>query len=79
MPTLLVHVMNDDPLMGEVDNLPNPTDQFLILKNPRRKDGKDLPYIEANVTTIMWPIVRVTFIEVIPSGEEEEIITFVRE
>ena len=79
MPTLLVHVMNDDPLMGEVDNLPNPTDQFLVLKNPRRKDGKDLTFIEANVTTLIWPFLRITFIEVMPSGEEEEIITFVRE
>lgn len=79
MPTILVHVMNDDPLMGEVDNLPNPTDQFLILKNPRRKDGKDLAFIEANVTTLIWPFLRITFIEVMPTGEEEEIITFVRE
>jgi hypothetical protein len=71
--------MNDDPLMGEVDNLPNPTDQFLILKNPRRKDGKDLAFIEANVTTLIWPFLRITFIEVMPTGEEEEIITFVRE
>ena len=79
MPTLLVHVLNDDPVMGEVDDLPNPTDQILVIKNPRRKDGKDLPYVEANVTTLIWPLSRVTFIEVMPSGEEEEIITFVRE
>lgn len=79
MPTLLVHVMNDDPLMGEVDELPNPTDQIVVIKNPRRKDGKDLPFIEPNVTTLIWPLARVTFIEIIPSGEEDEIITFVRE
>lgn len=79
MPTVLIHVTNDDPILAEMDDLPGPSDQLLVIKNPRRKDGKDLPYIEANVTTIMWPIVRVTFIEVIPSGEEEEIITFVRE
>lgn len=79
MPTLLIHVQNDDPVMGEVDEIPNPTDQMVVIKNPRRKDGKDLHYLEPNVTTMIWPIVRVTFIEVMPSGEEEEIITFVRE
>lgn len=79
MPTLLIHVTNDDPVLCEVDDLPSPTDQLIVLKNPRRKDGKDLPYIEANVTTLIWPLGRVTFIEVMPSGEEEEIITFVRE
>jgi len=71
--------MNDDPLMGEVDQLPNPSDQIIVLKNPRRKDGKDLPYIEPSVTTLIWPLTRITFIEVMPTGEEEEIITFVRE
>lgn len=79
MPTLLIHVTNDDPVLCEVDDLPSPTDQLMVLKNPRRKDGKDLPFIEANVTTLIWPLVRVTFIEVMPSGEEEDIITFVRE
>lgn len=79
MPTLLIHVQNDDPVMGEVDELPSPSDQIVVIKNPRRKDGKDLHYLEPNVTTMIWPIVRVTFIEVMPSGEEEDIITFVRE
>jgi hypothetical protein len=79
MPTLLIHVTNDDPILCEVDEMPSPSDQLIVLKNPRRKDGKDLPYIEANVTALIWPMGRVTFIEVMPSGEEEEIITFVRE
>jgi hypothetical protein len=79
MPTLLVHVNNEDPVMGEVDVLPSPSDAMIIIKNPRRKDGKDLIYLEANVTTVIWPVLRINFIEVIPSVEEEEIITFVRE
>ncbi len=79
MQTLLIHVQNDDPVMGDVDELPNPGDQFILIKNPRRKDGKDLHYLEPNVTTMLWPMARITFIEVMPSGEEEEIITFVRE
>jgi hypothetical protein len=29
--------------------------------------------------TVIWPLSRVNFIEVMPSGEEEEIITHVRE
>lgn len=79
MPTLLIHVLNDDPVMGEVDEMPGLSDQLIVIKNPRRKDGKDLHYLEPNVTTLIWPMGRVTFIEVIPTGEEEEIITFVRE
>ncbi len=79
MPSVIVHLQNEDPILGEVDTLPTPTDTLIILKSPRMKDGKDLRNLEANVTMAIWPISRVSFIEVLPSGEEEEIITFVRE
>ena len=79
MPSVIVHLQNEDPILGEVDALPTPTDTLIILKSPRMKDGKDLRNLEANVTMAIWPISRVSFIEVLPSGEEEEIITFVRE
>lgn len=79
MPSIIIHINNEDPVRGEIDELPSPTDQILVVRNPRRKDGKDIPYLDANVMTVLWPINRVTFIEVLPSGEEEEIISFVRE
>jgi hypothetical protein len=79
MPTLLIHINNEDPVLGEVDELPKPGDTLLLVKNPRRKDGKDIHYLDANVVSVYWPMVRVLFIEIMPSGEEEEIIGFVRE
>jgi hypothetical protein len=79
MPTLLIHIMNEDPVMGEVEEMPSLTDNLLYLKNPRRRDGKDLPYLEQNVTHVIWPMSRINYIEIIPGAEEEEIISFVRE
>jgi len=79
MPTLLIHINNEDPVLGEVDEMPKPGDTLLLVKNPRRKDGKDIHYLDANVVSVFWPMVRILFIEVMPSGEEEEIIGFVRE
>lgn len=79
MPTILIHISNEDPVLGEVDNLPSPTDILITVKNPRRRDGKDLPYLDANVSTVIWPFSRINFVELMPSGEEEEIISFIRE
>ena len=79
MPSVLVHIQNEDPVLGEIDAMPSTTDTMLLLKNPRRKDGKDLHYLEANVSTVLWPVWRINFIELIPTGEEEEIISFVRD
>ncbi len=79
MPSLLLHLPNEEPIVGEVDELPSPQDTMIILKNPRRRDGKDVHYIEPEVTVVIFPVARVTLIEVLPSAEEEEIIGFVRE
>ncbi len=79
MPTVLLHLPNEEPVVGEVDELPAPNDTMITVKNPRRRDGKDIHYLEPDVTTVIYPINRITLIEVLPTAEEEEIIGFVRE
>lgn len=79
MPSVIIHIQNEDPILGEMEAIPSSGDTMLIVKNPRRRDGKDLPFIDANVSTVVWPVSRINFIEVMPTSEEEEIITFVRE
>ncbi len=79
MPSILVHLQNEDPVLGEVDALPGVNDLIICVKNPRRRDGKDLHYLEPNVNTVIWPLSRVNFIEIMPTGEDEEIISFIRE
>jgi len=77
--TVLVHLSGEDPVVGEVEELPSPTDTNITINNPRRRDGKDLPYLESDVVTVLWPIHRVNFIEIMPTAEEERLIGFVRE
>jgi hypothetical protein len=77
--TIVVHILNEDPIVGEIEELPKPTDTILTLHNPRRRDGKDLHYLASDVVTVIWPVHAIAFIEVLPSEGEEEIISFVRE
>lgn len=77
--TLVLHVQNQDPVMGEVDEIPSPTTTLIALKNPRRMDGKDLHYLAENVVTVLWPVDKLNFIEVLMGEEEEQLIGFVRE
>jgi hypothetical protein len=79
MPTIIIHLANEDAVVGEVENLPGKSDTMVFVKNPRRKDGKDLPYLEQNVTQVVWPMHKITLIEVVPGAEDEDIISFVRE
>lgn len=79
MPRVLVHVKNEDPVLAEMDDLPGTADTLIILKNPRRRDGKDIHYLDGTVQTVIYPYERINFVEILPGEEEEEIISFVRE
>ena len=79
MQTVLIHISNEDPVLGEVENLPGLADQLIKVKNPRRRDGKDLHFLQNNVSEVIWPVSRVNFIEIMPSDQDDEIIGFVRE
>lgn len=77
--SIILHIQGEDPVMGEVEELPTTTDILVQISNPRRIDGKDLHYLAENVVNVMWPVHRLNFIEIMPSYDEEQIIGFVRE
>jgi len=79
MPTVLIHLNNEEAVLAEIDQLPAAADTLVTVKNPRRRDGKDIIYLDANASTVMFPVYRINFIEVIPTGDEEEIIGHFRE
>jgi hypothetical protein len=77
--TIILHPTGEEPIVGEIEDLPNPTDVLVTVNSPRRIDGKELHYLTENVLTVVWPIARLNFIEILPTRAEEEIIGFVRE
>ena len=77
--TVVIHITNEDPIKAELDELPAPTDTFVILHHPRRRDGKDIHYLQSDVITVIWPLNQVAFIEVLPGEGEEKIISHVRD
>ncbi|OGO62661.1 MAG: hypothetical protein A2029_13565 [Chloroflexi bacterium RBG_19FT_COMBO_47_9] len=77
--TIIIHPTGEEPIIGEVEQLPQPSDVSITLNSPRRIDGKELHYLSENVLTVIWPFSRLNFIEILPTKAEEEIIGFVRE
>jgi hypothetical protein len=74
-----LHLPGEPSIIGEVEELPKPSDNLITLSNPRQRDGKDIHYLEHNVVKVIWPIDKVTLIEILESEEEENLIGFVRE
>lgn len=77
--TVILHIPNETSVLGEIEELPKPTDNIVVVTNPRQKDGKDLHYIDHGTVKVIWPLVKIAFIEVLGDAEEEKIIGFVRE
>jgi hypothetical protein len=77
--TVILHIPNETSVAGEVDELPKPTDNIIVITNPRQKDGKDLHYIDHGTVKVIWPLSKVSFIEILGDAQEEKIIGFVRE
>ncbi|MEO8285416.1 MAG: hypothetical protein ABI670_03155 [Chloroflexota bacterium] len=77
---VIIHVLGEDPILAEVEELPKPTDQFLEFTNPKRRDGKPLVYVTAGAKSFMFPWHRLSFVEVMTTeAEREETIEFFRE
>lgn len=79
MINVILHITGEEPIFGEVEELPEVSDTMIKVSHPRKLDGKDLSYLAENVTVVYWPLHRLNFIEIVPSLEDEEIIGFVRE
>jgi hypothetical protein len=77
--SIILHISGEPSILGEIDELPKTTDTLITVSNPRLRDGKDLHYLEHNVVKVIWPVDKITLIEVLESEEEERLIGFVRE
>ena len=77
---IILHVVGEDPIWAEVEELPKPSDQYVEFTSPRRRDGKPVPYVTQGAKSFMFPWHRLTFIEVMTTeAEREEVIEFFRE
>jgi hypothetical protein len=77
--TLLVHIENEDAVVGEVEDLPDPTAQYIALRSPRLRDGREVSYLLAETNVVLYPWNRIHSVEILPTEEDEQIVTFIRE
>lgn len=77
--TVLLHIMNEDSVVGELDEFPDPNDQFLALRSPRLRDGRDVTYLLPETNTVLYPWNRIHCVEIMPTETDEQIVTFIRE
>lgn len=76
---VIIHLLNEDPILAELESWPDPTHQSIVIQNPRRRDGRPLHYVTEGATAFIFPWSRITFVEVMETEEAKEVIEFFRE
>ncbi len=77
--TVIIHLVGEEPVMGELDQQPQPSDNFLLVENLRKRDGKDLQFLAPGVETVLFPFARITFVEFMPNTKDQDtVIDFFR-
>ena len=77
--TVIIHIIGEDPVLGEMENEPQTTDNFIMVSNLRKRDGKDVHYLSPGVQTVAFPWSRLTFLEFMVNEEERgKVLDFFR-
>ncbi len=60
----VLHISNEQPLVADLFELPNPTDLAVRLTNLRSLDGKRPVFVDDSKSVFVFPYHRVSFIEI---------------
>mgnify|MGYP000408270353 FL=1 len=75
----IIQLLEEDPVVGEVEGPVDPAAHFVTVYNPRRRDGRTVTFLDANIETVLIAWHRITAIQLLPQVEVEKAIGFVRE
>lgn len=76
----ILHVPGEEAILCEMDEMPKPTDNFLTVYNPRRKDGKRIATLEDDATSLVYPWTRIGYVEFFEERTlQENVVGFFRE
>jgi hypothetical protein len=71
----IVHLHGEDAILADLDELPDPIHNYIVLRNIRKKDGKPLSYVADGATAFLYAWNRISFIEMmgeLPSSSRVE-------
>jgi hypothetical protein len=76
---VIVHLNNEEPFAADMEELPPPGATYVILTNPRTREGKHVQWVTAGAFRFMYPLGRISFIEIMMSAQDKDIEPFYRD
>jgi hypothetical protein len=60
----VIHPLNDQPLVVDLEEMPSPADVAVVCRNVRTIDGKRPKFIDRKDSTFIFPYDAIRFVEV---------------
>ena len=72
---IIAHMANDEPVEGEIDELPLSNASFIAIKNPRRSNNRELDWLDSRTMTLLVPFSHLISLEIATPHDEDDHIT----
>lgn len=76
---VVVHLNNEEPFVADMEDMPPPGATFIVLMNPRTREGKRVQWQTDGGFRYMFPFTRISFIEVMMSEQERDVQPWYRD
>jgi hypothetical protein len=68
---VVIHLLNEQPLRGDLERAPGEGDVVLICRNLRTMNGKKPVFVDHADSTFLFPMAHVRFVEITRAAVEE--------
>ena len=70
IPNVILHLINELPVVADLEDLPNGSDRSVRCTNVRTVDGKRPPFVHDRNSTFIFPMSMIRLIEAPHAGSE---------
>lgn len=77
--SVVIQLLDEEPIIGELEGWPDPATQFITVYNPRRRDGRTVAFLDSNVERVLFAWHRISHVQLLPDVDLDKVVSFVRE
>jgi hypothetical protein len=69
---VVIHIINEQPLLADLYGLPSPSDVGMLCTNLRMMDGRRPIFVDDVKSTVFFPYLHIRFVEIPPHAFQHE-------
>jgi hypothetical protein len=71
---IIAHLAGEEPIEGEIDELPAPTATFIAIKNPHKRGNQELEWLDRRTITLLVSLTHLVSVEIAAPHDSEDLV-----